>query len=96
LDLSFHGDLVTLVSDQGEVQTWETRPLNSAVPAEAPISRFWMVDNNTVAVRSSTDDLGEEHLDALVWREVLRLLEEPTLVETELARRRAAARQSDV
>jgi site-specific DNA recombinase len=42
-----------------------------------------------------TPSLCEEHLDALVWREVLRLLEEPTLVETELARRRAAARQGD-
>jgi site-specific DNA recombinase len=37
----------------------------------------------------------EDHLDALVWREVLRLLEDPTLVETELARRREAARQAD-
>ena len=37
----------------------------------------------------------QDHLDALVWREVIRLLEDPTLVETELARRRDAARQAD-
>ena len=39
--------------------------------------------------------LRQDHLDTLVWREVLRLLEDPTLVETELARRREAARQAD-
>jgi site-specific DNA recombinase len=37
----------------------------------------------------------QDHLDALVWCEVLRLLEDPTLVEAELARRRDAARQAD-
>jgi site-specific DNA recombinase len=37
----------------------------------------------------------QDHLDALVWREVLRLLEDPTIVEAELARRRDAARQAD-
>jgi len=37
----------------------------------------------------------QDHLDALVWREVIRLLEDSTLVEAELARRRAAARQTD-
>ncbi len=34
----------------------------------------------------------QDQLDALVWREVIRLLEDPTLVEAELARRRDAAR----
>lgn len=37
----------------------------------------------------------QDHLDTLVWQEVVRLLEDPTLVETELARRREAARQAD-
>jgi site-specific DNA recombinase len=37
----------------------------------------------------------QDHLDALVWREVLRLLEDPTLVEAELGRRREAVRQTD-
>jgi site-specific DNA recombinase len=37
----------------------------------------------------------QDHLDALVWREVIRLLEDPTLVDAELARRREAARQAD-
>jgi len=37
----------------------------------------------------------QDHLDALVWSEVLRLLEDPTLVDGELARRREMARQSD-
>jgi site-specific DNA recombinase len=36
-----------------------------------------------------------DHLDAIVWREVLRLLEDPTLVQAELDRRLAAARQGD-
>ena len=39
--------------------------------------------------------LRQDHLDALVWREVIRLLEDPTLIEAELARRRDAARQAD-
>jgi site-specific DNA recombinase len=37
----------------------------------------------------------QDHLDALVWREVIRLLEDATLVEAELVRRREAARQAD-
>jgi site-specific DNA recombinase len=37
----------------------------------------------------------EDQLDALVWREVLRLLEDPALIEGELARRREAAAQGD-
>ena len=37
----------------------------------------------------------QDDLDALVWREVLRLLEDPSLVEAELARRREAARRAD-
>ncbi|MBI4264786.1 MAG: recombinase family protein [Acidobacteria bacterium] len=37
----------------------------------------------------------QDHLDTRVWREVIRLLEDPTLVEAELARRREAARQAD-
>ena len=37
----------------------------------------------------------QDHLDALVWQEVIRLLEDPTIVEAELARRRDAARQAD-
>lgn len=43
----------------------------------------------------ATPSIREDHLDALVWREVLRLLEDPTLLEAELARRRDAARQTD-
>jgi site-specific DNA recombinase len=35
------------------------------------------------------------HLDALVWSEVIRLLDDPMLVEAELQRRRDAARQSN-
>lgn len=37
----------------------------------------------------------QDHLDALVWGEVMRLLETPALVEAELARRREAARDAD-
>jgi site-specific DNA recombinase len=37
----------------------------------------------------------QDHLDALIWGEVIRLLEDPTLVEAELARRREAARDAD-
>jgi site-specific DNA recombinase len=37
----------------------------------------------------------QDQLDALVWQEVVRLLEDPTIVEAELARRREAARQTD-
>jgi len=37
----------------------------------------------------------QDHLDALVWGEVLRLLDDPTLVQAELDRRLAAARQAD-
>lgn len=43
---------------------------------------------NTPAIR-------QDDLDALVWRETMRLLEDPTLVEAELARRRDAAREAD-
>ena len=39
--------------------------------------------------------LRQDHLDTLVWREVIRLLDDPTLVDAELARRRDAARQAD-
>lgn len=37
----------------------------------------------------------QDQLDALVWAEVIRLLDDPTLVQTELARRLDAARQAD-
>ena len=37
----------------------------------------------------------QDHLDAIVWTEVLRVLDDPTLVQAELDRRLAAARQAD-
>jgi len=52
----------------------------------------WEHANGPVCTAPTTR---QDHLDALVWREVLRLLEDPTIVEAELARRRDAARQAD-
>jgi len=37
----------------------------------------------------------QDALDRLVWTEVLRLLDDPALIEAEIARRRAAARSAD-
>ena len=37
----------------------------------------------------------QDQLDAIVWDEVMRLLDDPTLVQAELDRRLAAARQAD-
>jgi site-specific DNA recombinase len=39
--------------------------------------------------------IGQEILDQIVWAEVIRLLEEPALIQQELDRRLAAARTSD-
>jgi len=39
--------------------------------------------------------LRQDALDPIVWGEVVRLLEDPSLIENELDRRREAARQSD-
>jgi site-specific DNA recombinase len=39
--------------------------------------------------------LRQDHLDTLVWRAVIQLLDDPTLVDAELGRRRDAARQAD-
>jgi site-specific DNA recombinase len=37
----------------------------------------------------------QDHLDEVVWRELLRLLEDPSLIQKELARRLAAAKNTD-
>src|SRR5260221_343790 len=37
----------------------------------------------------------QDHLDQLVWTEIIRLLEDPELVQAEIDRRRAAARNAD-
>ena len=37
----------------------------------------------------------QDHLDAVVWREVLRLLDDPCLIQGEIDRRRDAAQRSD-
>ncbi len=37
----------------------------------------------------------QDYLDQFVWREILRLLEDPELVQAEIDRRRAAARHAD-
>ena len=37
----------------------------------------------------------QDHLDAVVWQEILRLLEDPSLLQTELDRRMQAARTTD-
>jgi site-specific DNA recombinase len=37
----------------------------------------------------------QDHLDAVVWKELLRLLEDPSAIEEELNRRREAARHAD-
>jgi site-specific DNA recombinase len=37
----------------------------------------------------------QDHLDALVWKELLRLLEDPSLIQQELSRRQDAARNAD-
>jgi site-specific DNA recombinase len=37
----------------------------------------------------------QDALDALVWAEVLRVLDDPTLIDAEIARRRLAARSAD-
>ena len=37
----------------------------------------------------------QDHLDEVVWQELLRLLEEPTLIQKELDRRLEAARNTD-
>jgi len=37
----------------------------------------------------------QDHLDAVVWKELLRLLEDPSVVQEELNRRREAASQAD-
>jgi site-specific DNA recombinase len=37
----------------------------------------------------------QDHLDAVVWKELLRLLEDPRVMQEELNRRREAARQAD-
>ncbi len=37
----------------------------------------------------------QDHLDAVVWKELLRLLEDPSMIQEELNRRREAARQAD-
>ena len=43
----------------------------------------------------TTRALRQDQLDALVWGEVIRLLDDPTLVEAELDRRREAVRHAD-
>ena len=43
----------------------------------------------------TTRPIRQDHLDALVWREVVHLLDDPTLVQAELDRRIAAARHAD-
>jgi site-specific DNA recombinase len=52
----------------------------------------WAHANGPVCTAPATR---EDHLDAVVWREVLRLLEDPTLIEAELGRRREAAQHAD-
>jgi site-specific DNA recombinase len=37
----------------------------------------------------------QDHLDAVVWKELLRLLEDPSMIQEELNRRREAARHAD-
>jgi len=37
----------------------------------------------------------QDHLDAVVWKELLRLLEDPSVIQEELNRRREAARHAD-
>jgi site-specific DNA recombinase len=37
----------------------------------------------------------QDHLDAVVWKELLRLLEDPSLIQQELSRRQDAARNGD-
>jgi site-specific DNA recombinase len=37
----------------------------------------------------------QDHLDAVVWKELLRLLEDPSLIQQELSRRQDAARNAD-
>jgi site-specific DNA recombinase len=37
----------------------------------------------------------QDHLDAVVWRELLRLLEDPSVIQEELRRRREVARNTD-
>jgi len=37
----------------------------------------------------------QDHLDAIVWTEVLRLMEDPTLIQAEVDRRTEAARKAD-
>ena len=37
----------------------------------------------------------QDHLDAVVWKELLRLLEDPSAIQEELNRRREAARRAD-
>jgi site-specific DNA recombinase len=37
----------------------------------------------------------QDHLDAVVWKELLRLLEDPSAIQEELKRRREAARRAD-
>jgi site-specific DNA recombinase len=37
----------------------------------------------------------QDHLDAVVWKELLRLLEDPSVIQEELNRRREAARRAD-
>ena len=37
----------------------------------------------------------QDALDKVVWREILRLLEDPTLIQSEIERRREVARNAD-
>ena len=37
----------------------------------------------------------QDHLDAVVWKELVRLLEDPSLIQQELSRRQDAARNAD-
>ena len=46
-------------------------------------------------VRCPSRPVRQDRLDAVVWRELVRLLEEPALIEAELARRLEAGREAD-
>ena len=39
--------------------------------------------------------VGRDYLDQLVWKETIRLLEDPTLVQAEIDRRQEATRHDD-
>ena len=45
--------------------------------------------------RCDNPPVRQDHLDAVVWKELLRLLEDPSLIQQELSRRQDAARNAD-